>query len=254
MCLSYVAYFCSRVITQKENTKVIPLGANLLGNVDCSISPLKSDYLPHVGAFSWSEKIIEFPNSSGVAKLGHTGARAPVTGGRAPPTAGALANYRRRKCRCRPWSGANLAVQIAICILRNRVQWDQGRVRDLLLLYEVSYASLISLHASLPWVMKRLYTTHKSGIVGMLLIQGNGMAWNSLRTYLVSSKIPNFSGGASPHTPQVCSFVLRWNSHKRTVPMLCPSIGCMLATPLPNSIALYQLHIWLSFIPLCMHK
>ena len=38
---------------------------------------------------------------------------------------------------------------------------------------KVSYAPLISLHASLQWLMKWLYTMHKSSVVGVLLIQGN---------------------------------------------------------------------------------
>ena len=33
------------------------------------------------------------PQSSGVAKLGHTGVRAPATTGCTPPTAAMLANY-----------------------------------------------------------------------------------------------------------------------------------------------------------------
>ena len=75
---------------------------------DSNDTELDVDKLPHTKAILLHEQ-----HHSGVAKLGHTGARAPATGGRAPaigghapPTAGALANYRRRKCRCRPRSGA----------------------------------------------------------------------------------------------------------------------------------------------------
>ena len=95
-------------------------------------------------------------DNSGIAKLGHTGSRAPAIGGCAPGIVGTLANYWCRKCRCRQWSHVsskymkvlNLAAQITNYAVRS------GKHTRLTYYNEILYTPQILLHTSLPWVMK----------------------------------------------------------------------------------------------------
>ena len=72
-----------------------------------------------------------------------------------------------------------------------------------------------------------------------------------LRTDLGGCKIPKFSGGGGrrmPLGPPISFCTSRGSSYKRScsVPMLCPSIGDVLATPLPRIPVGFNLHTFVS--------
>ena len=130
LCMLFPTHLQARELCPQTYSLSLPLERSQVTHIPASIKS-GGTYNPEKSAFysTFARQL-----GSDVTKLGHTGACALTTRGCAPPTVGALANYQRRKCRCRPRSGAklecikvlNLAAQIAICILRNRVQWDQG--------------------------------------------------------------------------------------------------------------------------------
>ena len=65
----------------------------------------------------------------------------------------------------------------------------------------------------------------------VFLIQGNGMALNSLRTKLGSSTITTFFWSSMHQSSPSCNCLclLHTSSHKHSVPMLCPDIASVLA-------------------------